>query len=52
MLHKKMVSIYVSEELVQDLDLRRGNFTRSSYIGSLLLKHLYKKGVKKTQIAQ
>jgi hypothetical protein len=47
MFTKKMISVYVNPEVLNDLDIKRGSFTRSSYLGSLLLKHLYKKGVKK-----
>jgi len=47
MLHKKMVSVYVLEDVVKAIDEKRGNFTRSSYVGSLLLKYLYKKDSKK-----
>jgi hypothetical protein len=46
-----MVSVYVSEEIVKAIDAKKGNFTRSSYIGSLLLKHLYNKSSQKLQVA-
>jgi hypothetical protein len=47
MLSVKMVSVYVNPQVLEDLDIKRGSFTRSSYVKSLILKNLYNNGVKK-----
>ena len=46
MRYKQMISLYVSPELFQRIDVAKGNFSRSSWIEHVLLEAMEKESVK------